>query len=83
MPKYAGNWAPPVGPKPVVKETGEIHAIIKADYIKVQSLFKYINEWTSKQGNTLVPGVGEKNGEWMTTKEFGELFSDIASMIFA
>jgi hypothetical protein len=79
--KYAGKYDPPTGPKPIVKETGEVPANIRAQYNKRKAVVSFISEWTVVGGDYHVPGEGEKpKGTFNAAKNFADLTKGLAAI---
>jgi hypothetical protein len=82
LPKYAGRYDAPTGPKPVITETGEIPANIRPEYKKSQAFYSFISEWTVVGGDYHVPGEGEKpKGTYNSKEDWAKLYNGLTAIM--
>jgi hypothetical protein len=82
VPKYAGRYDQPTGPKPVVTETGEVPASIRPDYNKRKAIVTFLSEWTVEGGDYYVPGAGEQPSTKFDPKNnFPKLWSGLSAIM--
>jgi hypothetical protein len=80
--KYTGKYDLPAGPKPVVNETGEVPASIKAEYNKRKAIVSFLSEWTVEGGDYYVPGEGEKPSTKFDPKNnFPKLWKGLSALL--
>jgi hypothetical protein len=60
LPKYNGKYDAPTGPRPTVKDTGDVPAVTRASYNKKKAIAQFISVWTTEGADYYVPGAGEK-----------------------
>jgi hypothetical protein len=82
VPKYAGKYDAPTGPRPTITETGEIPANIRGDYNKRRAIVSFLSEWTVEGGDYYVPGEGEKPSSTFDPKNnWPKLYNGLSTLM--